>query len=212
MKGKRGDHGPVEKAAKTKKSKPHQQAPPLDEVKDFETPTKQEKLLDAEAAQEPVVRNGYLVANFVKPHLERNKDDKAFIAFELSFPLTDEHKNHGLLPSRIIEGWTALTKHGFDKVSVPDVPAQTVELALAPDSIEKQTCLKMPFTEITNVCVLVVQTKGSGEAKDETHLRFRVKTEMASELWRWAAVHFGHIVWLKMSQSQGSLLENEEAA
>lgn len=205
MKGKKGDHLPREKASRTKKSKA------LDPAKDFETPVKQEKLLDTDAAQEPVVRNGYLVANFVKPHLERNKDDKAYIAFELSFPLTDEHKNHGLLPNRIVEGWNALTKHGFDKVSVPDVPAQMVELALAPDSIEKQTCLKMEFAEITNVSVLVVQTKGSGEAKDETHLRFRAKTEMASELWRWAAVHFGHTVWVKMQTVQSSLLEEEAA-
>lgn len=207
MRGKKGDHLPPEKAPRTKKSKPRQEAPPI-ETKDAPT---QEKLLDTEAAQEPVVRNGYLVANFVKPHLERNKDDKAYIAFELSFPLTDEHKNHGLLPNRIVEGWNALTKHGFDKVSVPDVPAQTVELALAPDSIEKQTCLKMEFAEITNVSVLVVQTKGSGEAKDETHLRFRAKTEMASELWRWAAVHFGHTVWVKMQTVQSSLLEEEAA-
>lgn len=209
MKGKKGNHIPPEPRAK--KSKPRQEAPPLDQVKDFvDTPVKKE--LEAQAEPAPVVRNGYIVANFVKPHLERNKDDKAFIAFELSFPLTDEHKNHGLLPARIIEGWNALAKHGFDKVSVPDVPAQIVELALAPDAIEKQTCLKLPFAEIEKVSISVIQAKGSGAEKDETRLLFRAKTELDMENWRFAKAHFAHTIWLKMGLAQGSLLEESEAA
>lgn len=196
MKGKKGDHKP------------------LDPVKDFEEPVQRELIQEEqdENADVPAVKKGYAVASFVKPHLERDKDDKAFIAFELSFPLLEEHEKKNILPARIVEGWKALVKHGLDKVSIPNVPPQVVELALAPDAIAKQTCLKLEFAEIERANVSVLEEKGSGKSKEVIRLTFRAKCELDNESMRFARLHFGHDVWLKLKQVQGDLLEERDAA
>lgn len=212
MKGKKGNHLPPE-TERRKKSKPNQQSPPLDAAKDFETPTRrdpeQQTLVEANAEKPSTVRNGYLAAEFVKPHTERDKNDKAFVGIEISFPLLEEHRIEKVLPQRVIEVWDGLVDLGVDNISVDDVPAQVVELALAPDAIEKATCLKLPFAEITNGRISVVEAKGDGKSKDITRLQFRVKVEWDVETWRWAGRHFGHTVWLKLKRAQGSLLEEE---
>jgi hypothetical protein len=207
MKGKRGDHRPHDKSAKVKRT--FKKNAPLDPEADVDNPARQEKLIDTPEQEKPVVHGNYCVANFIQPHLSRDKDDKAFIAFEISFPLTDEHKENKRLPARIIEAWDALTKHGFPRLFVGEVPAQTVELALAPDAIEKSTCLKIPFAEITNANISVVEQKGEGKSKDITRLSFRAKTELDIDNWRFAKAHFAHTVWVKMERSQGTLLEEE---
>jgi hypothetical protein len=214
MKGKKGNHLPPE-TERRKKSKPHQQAPPLDAVKDFDTPTRkepeQQTLVDAKSETPQMVRNGYLAAEFVKPHTERDKNDKAFVAIEISFPLLEEHRLARVLPSRVIEVWDGLVDLGVDNISVDNVPAQVVELALAPDAIEKATCLKLPFAEITHGKIQVKEARGEGKAKDQTVLSFRVKVEWDIETWRFTGRHFGHTLWVKMQVAQGSLLEEEAA-
>lgn len=215
MKGKKGNHLPPE-TERRKKSKPNQQAPPLDPVADFDMPNRkepeQQTLVDAKAETPQMVRNGYLAAEFVKTHTERDKSDKAFVAIEISFPLLEEHRLDKVLPHRVIEVWDGLVDLGVDNISVDGVPAQVVELALAPDAIEKVTTLKLPFAEICNGRISVIEAKGNGKAKDITRLQFRVKVEWDAETWRFAGKHFGHTVWLKMAKAQGSLLEEESEA
>jgi hypothetical protein len=215
MKGKKGNHLPPE-TERRKKSKPNQQAPPLDAVKDFDTPNRkepeQQELVDAKAETPQMVRNGYLAAEFVRFHQERDKNDKAFVAIEISFPLLEEHRAEKVLPRRVIEVWDGLVDLGVDNISVDGVPAQVVELALAPDAIEKVTCLKLPFAEITHGRISVIEAKGDGKAKDITRLQFRAKVEQDAENGRWAWKNFGHTVWVKMAKAQGSLLEEESEA
>lgn len=213
MRGKKGDHLPHERSERAKKSKPNQQAPPLDPAADFDTPTRQEKLIETEPFAEVAIKNDFMVAEFIQPHLSRNKDDKAFIAFEISFPLTEEHlANRKLLPGRIVQAWQEATvKIGLDKVSIPDVPAQDIEIALAPDAVEKVTRIELKFAEIEQAKISVVEAKGDGKAKEVTRLQFRAKVELDMENWRFAKAHFAHTVWLKLAQTQGSLLEAEAA-
>jgi hypothetical protein len=229
LKGKAGNHRPHEGSSRPKKSKPHQQAPPIvahNRKREFdgnlteqdaarsaaEKAPEQQTLVDAKAETPQMVRNGYLSAEFVKPHTERDKNDKAFVGIEISFPLLEEHRAAKVLPSRVIEVWDGLVELGVDNISVDNVPAQVVELALAPDAIEKATTLKLPFAEITNAQITVVEAKGDGKSKDVTRLKFRVKVEWDIETWRFAGKHFGHTLWVKMQTAQGNLLEKESEA
>lgn len=213
MKGKKGNHLTPE-TERRKKSKPHQQA--LDPVADFETPTKkepeqQELPVDAKAQPEPVVQDGFLAVNFLRPHIERDKNDKAHVGLEFSLELTEQHREQGILPKRVIEVWDGLVSLGVDEISVDGVPAQDVELALAPRAMEKSSGLAIKFGEITNGQITVVQAKGDGKAKDITRLKFRVKCEWDTTVWRFSGTHCAHQLWLRMAQAQGSLLEEEAA-
>src|SRR5216683_1552323 len=202
MKGKKGNHLPPERH-EPKRNKKREFDGSLAEqdtarsAKEVQQP-EQQTLVDAKAETPQMVRNGYLAAEFVKPHTERDKNDKAFVAIEISFPLLEEHRLAKVLPSRVIEVWDGLVDLGVDNISVDGVPAQVVELALAPDAIEKATTLKLPFAEVTNAQITVVESKGDGKAKDVTRLKFRVKVEWDIETWRWAGKHFGHQVWIKL--------------
>lgn len=214
MRGKKGDHLPLDKS-EVAHSKRRQFKGDLSEQdaarSESEKPAEQQSLLETDAEAPSTVKNGYLAAEFVKPHTERDKNDKAFVGIEISFPLLGEHRGENILPRRVIEVWDGLVNLGVDNISVDGVPAQVVELALAPDAIEKATTLKLPFAEITNAQITVVEAKGDGKAKDVTRLKFRVKVEWDSDVWRFAGKHFAHTVWLKMQQAQGSLLEAEAA-
>jgi hypothetical protein len=180
----------------------------LDPEKDFETPVrKQMTLIEGEGEAQTVVRDGFIAATFVKPHLARDKNDKAFISFELSLPLEDEHKKGKVVPKRLPEAWAAVEDHGFDEVSIPDVPAQTITMAVAPEAAKDKTALSIPFVEIEKAEISVVEEKGTGESRVVTRLRFRAKCELDNENWRFARVHFGHVVWIKLEKTQGSLLE-----
>lgn len=215
MKGKAGNHRPLDRAevAHNKKRQHKGDLVEQDAARAAEEgkPAEQQTLVEANAERPSTVRNGYLAAEFVKPHTERDKNDKAFVGIEISFPLLEEHRIEKVLPQRVIEVWDGLVDLGVDNISVDDVPAQVVELALAPDAIEKATCLKLPFAEITNGRISVVEAKGDGKSKDITRLQFRVKVEWDVETWRWAGRHFGHQIWLKLARAQGSLLEEQAA-
>lgn len=215
MKGKKGNHLPPE-TERRKKSKSNQQAPALDAVKDFEMPTKKEpqqgSLIDAKAPAEPVVQDRFMDANFLKTHFARDKNDKAHVSLEFSIELTAEHRVENVLPKRVIEVWDGLVSLGVDGISVDGVPAQDVDLALAPRAMEKSSGLAIKFGEITNAEISVLQAKGTGTAKDVTLLKFRVKVEWDTHVWRFSGVHCAHQLWLRMAQSQGSLLENESEA
>jgi hypothetical protein len=212
MKGKKGDHLPPEVAHSRKRQHKGNLVEQDAARSAAEKPPEQQNLaVDAKAEKPSTVRNGYLAAEFVKPHTERDKNDKAFVAIEISFPLLEEHRAEKVLPSRVIEVWDGLVDLGVDNISVDGVPAQVVELALAPDAIEKATTLKLPFAEITNGRIQVKESRGSGKAKNETTLSFRMKVEWDADVWRFAGKHFSHTVWLKLNKAQGSLLEEEAA-
>lgn len=229
MKGKRGDHRPPEPpAVKQRKSKPHQQAPPIPEVahnrrrKFAGSLTEQDtarlgrepeqQKLDIEAPPpQPTVVNNFISAKFLKPHPERDKDGKAFVGFEISFPLAEEHRDKKLLPARILEAWQIVSEHGYPSLSIDGIPAQVVVLAIAADALEKETALTLPFAEIENATISVVEETGQGEATKVSRLKFRAVVEIDSDNWRWARTNFQKVIWIKMSQAQGSLLEEEAA-
>jgi hypothetical protein len=174
----------------------------LDPEKDFETPTRAAGLV-AENEEESAVRKGFALATFVKPIFERDKDDNAHISYELSLPLTDEHK--AWVPDEIGEAWTAVTRHSFKRVDVLNVEPQTVEIMLSPGAPEGGLHLAGCGIEKTSVSTVV--EKGTGEEREVTRLHFRVKTDCNNDTARFARVHFGHAVWVKLAATQGRLVK-----
>jgi hypothetical protein len=220
MKGKGHRHLPPEKkSSKETKAKPREFSGSLAEqdAQRSAKELKQQSLPGASATpHNAFVRNRYIIANFVKAHLERDKSDKPFISFEFSFPLHEEHEAPKILPKRILEAWKVLVDAHLDKLAFRGVPPQVIELALAPDMQSREGALELPFTEITHAHIDAIEEKGSGKSKEVIRLTFRAKCELDNENMRFARQHFGHTLWVKfVDEVQGSLLDqhdDEEAA
>lgn len=175
----------------------------LDPVKDFETPTKKQTTLVKEDTQmESAVRDGYALATFVKPHFERDKDDKPFVSFEISLPLTEEHNKW--VPDEIGEAWEIVQNHGY-KLQDIEVENQTCEILLAPKA--KDGSLKVDTAEIEKATISTVVEKGTGEEREVIRLHFRIRLELDNDAGRFARVHFGHTVWLKLQPLQRKLIK-----
>ena len=151
--------------------------------------------------QETAVRKGYAQANFVKVIFERDEDDKAIVSFEMSLPLTEEHEKW--VPDEIGTAWKVVKAHGY-KVQDIEVEAQVAELLIAPDA--KDGSLKVD-TDVDQVRISVITEKGTGEERDITRLQFRLKTDLDNESGRFARVHFGHPVWVKLQPIQRKLIK-----
>jgi hypothetical protein len=159
-------------------------------------------LVQEETHIESAVRKGYALATFVKPHFERDKDDHPFISYEISLPLTEEHKNW--VPDEIGEAWEIAQNHGY-KVQDIDVENQSCEMLLAPDA--KDGSLKVDTAEIEKATISTVIEKGTGEEREVIRLHFRIRIGLDNEAGRFARVHFGHTVWLKLQPLQRKLIK-----
>ncbi len=173
----------------------------LDVNEDFETPTR--KLVDENSTMETAVRKGFALATFVKVIFERNKEDVAFVLFEISLPLVEEHQKW--CPSEINDAWEVIKMHsGYTIKDIP-VEAQVVDIQIAPDA--KDGAIKIDLGEIEKASIEVITEKGTGEEREVTRLQFRIRTELDNDTGRFARVHFGHPVWLKMEPLQRKLLK-----
>lgn len=150
------------------------------------------------------VREGYCLASFVKPIPERTKKDKAFVWFEVSMVLTEEHEEDDVLPDEILEAWEALDKFHLKKADALKVDAHNVQLRLVPNSSDSQLTIQGALIE--RATVARIQVRGTGKGRTIDQLRFRIKTDLDKETWRWAGLYFGRNVWLKLYQAQGNLL------
>lgn len=176
---------------------------PLDQEADFDKPTKRKNtLVDEDKHAESAVRKGYALATFVKPHFERDKDDKAFVSYEISLPLTDEHDEW--VPDEISEAWQIAKDHGY-KVQDIDVENQCCEILLAPDA--KEGGLKVDAAEIEKTTISKIVEKGTGEEREVIRLQFRIRLDLDNDAGRFARVHFGHPVWLKLQPLQRKLIK-----
>lgn len=165
----------------------------------------QQALVQEEVRSEAAVRKGYCLATFVKPIPKRDKNDHALLALEITFPLTEEHDKDGVLPESIREAWKAVAKHGLRKGMVMSVDSHNVKLRLVPDSDKEE--LTIEHAEVEKVAISIIEEKGTGESREVIRLQLRVKTDLDKETWRWAGLHFGRTVWIRMYQAQGNLLQ-----
>lgn len=181
----------------------------LDPKKDFDTPTRKEpEQLSAEdlkahsaIAQMPsTIRNGFMSANFVKPHLDVDKD-KRTAALEFSLELTEEHRS--ILPNKLLREWDHIAEGTCKLLDVIGVGAQHFDLRLAPDDDESDLEENAPIEKIR---LQVIEDKGTGDAKDIIRLSFRLVCELTQNVERFACRNYGSTVWLKMFACQGELL------
>jgi hypothetical protein len=150
------------------------------------------------------VREGFCLASFVRPIPERAKKDKSFVYFDVSMTLTEEHEEDNVLPDEIVEAWEALDKFHLKKADALKVDAHNVQLRLVPNNPEGS--LTIGGASIERATVARIQVKGTGNGRVVDQLRFRIKTTLDQETWRWAGLYFGRNVWLKLYQAQGNLL------
>jgi hypothetical protein len=175
----------------------------LDPVADFGKPVKKQTLVQEEDANaEAAVRKGFALATFVKVIFERDKEDRAFMLFEISLPLTEEHRDW--VPEEIAAAWAVVDDHGY-KVQDIKVANQVAEIQVVPDA--KDGALKIDTAEIGNVAIDVITEKGTGEDREVTRLRFRLRLDLDNETGRFARVHFGHPIWLKLEPLQRKLIK-----
>lgn len=148
------------------------------------------------------VRNGRMLCHFVAPHFSRTKDDEPMIAFELSFPLTDDHKN--ILPREVEHAWKIIQSGGVNPIGVIDIPPQTVGLALVPDDKDDLTIVA---AEIIKASLQIVKEKGAGKTKQVVRYKFRVSTERTKDTIYFATTHDGSQIWYSAKKTQESLLD-----
>jgi hypothetical protein len=166
---------------------------------------KQTTLVREEVRAEAAVRKGYCLATFVKPIPDRDKKDHPLLTFEISFPLTDDHKREGVLPDEIREAWDAVLSGGLGTGTVKRViDSHDVKLRLVPDS--DAGFLEIKKASIKKASISIIKQKGTGKSREVIRLQVRVETDLDKETWQWAGLHFGHTVWIRMYQAQGNLL------
>jgi hypothetical protein len=174
---------------------------PLDQVKDFDAPARRE-LVPENKEQEAAVREGFALCKFVSFGAERDKHDKAFISFNVSLPLTEEHEKW--IPDDLRWAWEAVEEHD-SKISQAFIPNQVAEIRVAPDATDGS--IKIGDAEIESAAISKITEKGTGEEREVIRLQMRLRMEMDTETARFARVHFGHNVWLKLHELQGKLIE-----
>jgi hypothetical protein len=165
--------------------------------------SKSATLVEEDKHVESAVRKGYALATFVKPHFERDKDDKAYVSYEISLPLTEEHRNW--VPDEIGEAWEVAADHGY-KLTDIEVENQVCEILLTPDG-SREGGLKVDTAEIEKAAISTITEKGTGEDREVIRLHFRIRMEVDNDTGRFARVHFGHPVWLKLQPLQRKLIK-----
>jgi hypothetical protein len=164
-------------------------------------------LVQEETQLESAVRKGYALATFVKPHFERDKDDKAFVSYEISLPLTEEHKDW--VPDEIGEAWEVAADHGYEIKHI-QVENQACDILIAPDAKDMtpgSTGLKVDAVEIEQAAISTVVEKGTGEEREVIRLKLRIRMDLDNDAGRFARVHFGHAIWLKLQPLQRKLIK-----
>jgi hypothetical protein len=168
----------------------------------------QQKLPDSEAKSEPAqpqpVRGELFLAQYVRPHYDRDKDDKRFVALEFSLPLTKAHSK--IVPDMVRKFWKQLSDGGAKKMGDIEVDPHIVVIYLAPDD---KPWLTIDVAEICRANLSVVEETGSDAAKDVIRYSFRVRHEsdgpVNENLREFADTKFGDSCWLKCTEIQGKL-------
>lgn len=191
MKGKAGDHKP------------------LDPAEDFDKPVKKPEQLamdagNQESDQPQPIQHGKMLAQFVQVVMEKEEDGTRYLGFEFSFPLTLQHEKDGHLPGEVVDEWKHIRKSGATLVRF-EVPPQTIAVGLVPDN--KEDDLMLVAAEIRRPTLDVVEETGSGKTQKVVRFKFRAFVEADKKFWDFTFNHFGESVWLSLKKTQASLLE-----
>lgn len=190
---------------------------PLDPVEDFGKPTtapgsaaeQESKQLELEGTPKPdepkAIRNGKMLAEFVRPHFQKEESGDRFVGFEFAFPLTKEHEENGHLPTEVLAEWKHMRKGNVKRTEVESVAQQTIAVGLVPDDPEND--LILVAAAIEHPILANVEEKGSGKTKKVIRFSFRAVVDQVEQNARFAVDHHGDSVWISIQRTQGSLLE-----
>jgi hypothetical protein len=197
---------------------------PLDPVEDFNRPTtapgshaadqvgteqleesKQLELEGAKPAEPKVIRDGKMLAQFVRPHFEKEESGDRFVGFEFAFPLTKEHEENGHLPAEVLQEWKHMRKGNVKRTEVASVAPQTIAVNLVPDNPRDD--LILVAAAIGHPILANVEEKGSGKTQKVIRFSFRAVVDQVEQIARFAVDHHGDPVWISIQRTQGSLLE-----
>jgi len=172
--------------------------------------TEQLELPGAQADVPKVIRNGKMLAQFVKPHFEKEEGGDRYVGFEISLPLTPEHEENGHLPNEVIKEWQHFRNGNVKRTEIRAIAAQTITIALVPDNNPDDHEMEITLTAaaVKKLILAAVMEKGSGISREVVRLSFRAIVEQTPNLANFAVNHHGDPVWFSMQRTQGSLLED----
>ena len=200
---------------------------PLDQEQDFNTPTvepestaahnnpqlveEQNPQLELPGTPEPdnpkVIRDGKMLAKFVRPHFEKEEDGDRYVGFEFAIPLTKDHEQNGHLPSEVLAEWDHMKNGNSSATGVRFnvTAAQTVAVGLMPGDPDSDLILVAAAME--NSTLQYVNESGSGKRQQVIRLSFRAVVDQTEEAAKFAVDHHGDDVWISIQRTQGSLIE-----
>ena len=202
--GKRGPYPETDSAA------PQNETPAPGQESAGEAIDTSEGSLIAEQPPRPVVVGDRCEAYFLKPTFSRMTKGDRLVALHMTFPLTQEHTEDGILPKRIRDDWALMNKHGRTKLYLNGIKGQRVCFFLSSDAPEDDPKLLLPAAKVTDVQLAVVQKKGEGEAKKVIRLSFRLVVPVSHDVAKFAEMNYGNNFWIKMEETDEPLFDEEE--
>ena len=160
-----------------------------------------------EAPETPnAVRNGRMLATYVRPHLDKNKDGEPTVALEISFPLTEEHGKDGLLPPEVISAWKFMQKGNVKRIDVLDITPQTIDFRITPTDPDK--VLHIFGATISHAQLAVIEKEGEGKAQQIIRYSFRATVDLTKEIDRFVCWQFDNTFWISARATQKRLGES----
>jgi len=158
-----------------------------------------------QTVEPPVIRDGKMLAEFVRPHFDKEEGGDRYVGFEISLALTPAHDSNGHLPAKILEEWLHMRNGNSKRIDVTGVDAQTIAIGLV--SNDPESDLILVAAAIQNPVLAVVKDTGSGKSKTVIRLKFKAVVELEKNFSDFAVNHFGDPIWFSIQRTQGSLLE-----
>lgn len=156
---------------------------------------------EQEVARPKTVIGNRLLAEYVKPHYDRDKEGDRFVAMEFSFGLTKDHA--GKLPESVDDAWKFIRKGINRTIGSIEIAPHLVHVYLASDVQSPE--ISMLFTDITHGALAVVEERGSGKSSEVIRYSFRVRVPVDEGICSFADNSFGNTVWLEMEEAQRKL-------
>jgi|SRR6267154_1220528 len=159
------------------------------------------------------IQNGFAMVNFVRAILERDKKDNAFIIYEISFGITEEHaeadaKGRIFIPKKVKRVWEAMNQLDLKSCEILDIPPQAVTFAIAPDMGDDKSSLVLEGSNIEQMKLRLITEKGTGKARKYVRLSCQIRIPAGESSISFARKHFGRKIWLDWEQAQKEFFTN----
>lgn len=156
------------------------------------------------------IRNGMMLAHFVKAHFDRDDGDR-YIGFEVSFPVGKNHQNY--LPPEMQRGYRIVQGGNCKSHELESVDPQTVTLALVPDmdghDPREKCALTLVAALVERATFSRVEESGAGKVKKIIRVKFKLTVDFQPQARDFATEYFGTDIWLSMKKTSPSLIDKD---